>query len=361
MFCKNCGTQNNDESKFCICCGQELTNYDDTNDCVAMESVKTKKKIIIPIAIILSLVVIIGLVLISVFRSSTPNIDRLKSDFSYEIIGEKKYSINTFDVVSETENGDNQYKTIVKVVYGNKEKEFHRQYEFNYVKYKKWTLSDLKGYKKIDWYIVPKKAPSVSDYTNECKETITLLRQVDKFAPEDDKTTADLSAGKATFVFSVEKNTKVRKISGEININYVFNKHTGIWELEDYSNADSYKEEFNLLNTWSGTGYPYLISGDSKKENSHKFNLTITKFDEKSAEGVLSYDNEKYNLSGTLEKESTYLDLSLYNEEDRKYVGIMIEDDGTATADINIDYYPNDIVYYSYAQTRFNDVKMSMK
>lgn len=364
MFCKNCGTQNNDESKFCIFCGQELTNYDGTNDCVAMESVKTKKKIIIPIAIILSLVVIIGLVLISVFRSSTPNIDRLKSDFSYEIIGEKKYSINTFDVVSETENGDNQYKAIVKVVYGDKEKEYHRQYEFNYVKYKKWSLKDLNNYKKIDWYIVPKIAPSASDYTYQCKEAITLASQADKFTPENDKTTVDLSAGKATFVFSVEKNTKIKKISGEINFDYEFNKYTGDWELAHYSNADSYKEEFNLLNTWSGKGCPGSLDPSYYDDkNTHVFNLKITKFDEKSSEGELSFDDEKYKLKGTLEDDNSISQvyINLYDEENDIYVGITINYDGSATANIDTNYDPEQVLHFGYDKTEFNDVKMSMK
>lgn len=204
-------------------------------------------------------------------------------------------------------------------------------------------MVDIDCYAKDSCQIVPIAAPVAKDYEEECKEHI--MNEYDKFAPVESKTTSDLNSGKATFVFSVAKSTKIQNITGEIEFNYVFNDAIGIWEYNNYSYADSYSEQYNLINTWSGDGYPYLLT--ESEDYKVTFVFEITKYKNDTVEGVLKYDNKSYDLKGKIyDTSSNSIDLDLLNSKEKKYINLSIQFDGNVQADINTNYSPNQIVYF---------------
>lgn len=66
------------------------------------------------------------------FRTTTPNIEQLKSDFISEVLKDEKYSISKFDVINETDGKNDNYNAIIDVTYDYDNVEYHRQYEFFY-------------------------------------------------------------------------------------------------------------------------------------------------------------------------------------------------------------------------------------
>lgn len=365
MFCKNCGKENEDGSLSCKFCGQDFTKT--VSNTISVETTgnmvlpnKLKKNKIFLVSIIAICVLLLGCILFFVLRTSTPNIEQLKKDFVEEILDNKDYSISEFKILSETDGKNDQYKAVAEVVYDNTKIEYHRQYEFSYYKYKEWTLVDIDRHEKNYWKIIPISAPVVSDYEEECKEHISGKCEYDKFTPVESKTASDLDSGKATFVFSVEKDTTIQNITGEIEFNYTFNDENGKWELSDYSYADSYSEQYNLINTWSGDGYPYLLT--ESEDNKVNFVFEITKYENDTVEGVLKYDNKSYALmgkvSGTL---SDHINLDLSNTKDKKHIKLSIQFDGNAKADIDTNYDSDQILYFGYDKSQYRDVEMSLK
>ena len=364
MFCKNCGKENTDGSQVCKFCGQDLMKTGlENNSEKAVETTesnkKSKKTKIIIISVILILVLLVGFALFFMFRTTTPDIEQLKSDFTSEVFKDDKYSISEFNITSESDGKNDQYKAIADVTYSDNNVEYHRQYEFVYNKYKEWILDDVNSFSKDSWKIIPIAIPSATDYTEICQSSVPNRIQYDTFTPIDSKTTADLNSGKATFVFSVEKNTVIQKISGEIEFHFSFNDKNGKWELSDSSYADSYNEQYDLVKTWSGKGQPYLFT--NRDDNFTNFEFKVTKYEEDSVEGVLTYNNKNYNMSGSVSKSpDSFAALNLQNISDKKSIEMRIHFDGSANANIDTDYNPNNIVYFGYQQTRFDDVKMSL-
>lgn len=365
MFCKNCGKENENGSLSCEFCGQDFAKtVSDTISGAAAGNMtnpnKLKKNKIFLISIMAICVLLLGFILFFIFRTSTPNIEQMKKDFVGEILDNKDYSITEFNVLSETDGKNDQYKAVAEIVYDNTKIEYHRQYEFTYYKYKEWTLVDIDRHEKDYWKIIPIASPVVSDYEEECKEHISGKCKYDKFIPVESKTTSDLDSGKATFVFSVDKDTKIQNITGEIEFNYTFNDENGKWELSDYSYADSYSEQYNLINTWSGDGYPYLLT--ESEDNKVNFVFEITKYENDTVEGVLKYDNKSYALmgkvSGTL---SDHINLDLSNTKDKKHIKLSIQFDGNAKADIDTNYDSDQILYFGYDKSQYRDVEMSLK
>ena len=56
----------------------------------------------------------------------------------------------------------------------------------------------------------------------------------------------------------------------------------------------------------------------------------------------------------------SFVALNLQNISDKKSIEMRIHFDGSANANIDTDYNPNNIVYFGYQQTRFDDVEMSL-
>lgn len=365
MFCKNCGKENEDGSLSCKFCGQDFTKT--VSNTISVETtgnmvfpIKLKKNKIFLVSIIAICVLLLGCILFFVLRTSTPNIEQLKKDFVEEILDNKDYSISEFKILSETDGKNDQYKAVAEIVYDNTKIEYHRQYEFSYYKYKEWTLVDIDRHEKDSWQIVPIAAPAASDYAEECKEYLKIENVYDKFTPVESKTSVDLSSGEATFVFSVEKDTTIQNITGEIEFSYTFNDKNGEWEMGNRTYADSYSVEYDIVKTWSGDGYPYLLR--QTEDNTVNFVFEVTKYENETVEGVLKYDDKSYNLVGTLSETSgEYVVLNLSNEDEKKSISLSLQYDGSATADIDTQYIPNQMIYYGYMKSQYRDVEMSLK
>lgn len=132
--------------------------------------------------------------------------------------------------------------------------------------------------------------------------------------------------------------------------------------MSDSSYADSYNEQYDLIKTWSGKGQPYKeFSLANSDDNYTDFEFSVTKYEEDSVEGVLTYNNKNYNMSGSVSiSPDSFAVLNLQNISDKKSIEMSIHFDGSANANIDTDYNPNNIVYFVYQQTRFDDVKMSL-
>lgn len=104
MFCKNCGKENSDGSQVCKFCGQNLTSSVTENSVKpVVNTKKSKKPKILIISVIVILALLVGGGLFFMFRTTTPNIEQLKSDFISEVLKDEKYSISKFDVINETD------------------------------------------------------------------------------------------------------------------------------------------------------------------------------------------------------------------------------------------------------------------
>lgn len=359
MFCKNCGKENSDGLQVCKFCGKDLASSVTEISAEPMANTKKSKRTkIIIISIIVILALLVGGGLFFMFRTTTPNTEQLKSDFISEVLKDEKYSISKFDVTNETDGKNNNYNAIIDVTYDYDNVEYHRQYELFYKKYKEWVLADSNDYNKDTWEVKPIGMPSASDYTKICKLKVSDV-QYDKFEPVDSKTTVDLENKTATFVFSVEKNTEILKISGDINFYFNFNDKSGKWEYLDFSYADSYNKKYDLMKTWTGNGEPYLFAKGTGDEVTFKFETT--KYDDKSIQGVLSYGDKKYELTGTTTDASgSFIMLDLHNKSEKKEFEMWVNFDGSATANIDLNYDPNQTVYYGYLQNKYKEVEMSL-
>ena len=101
MFCKNCGKENSDGSQVCKFCGQNLTSSVTENSVKpTVNTKKSKKPKIFIISVIVILALLVGGGLFFMFRTTTPNIEQLKSDFISEVLKDEKYSISKFDVIN---------------------------------------------------------------------------------------------------------------------------------------------------------------------------------------------------------------------------------------------------------------------
>ena len=169
MFCKNCGKENSDGSQVCKFCGQNLTSSVTENSVKpVVNTKKSKKPKILIISVIVILALLVGGVLFFMFRTTTPNIEQLKSDFISEVLKDEKYSISKFDVINETDGKNDNYNAIIDVTYDYDNVEYHRQYELFYKKYKEWVFADSSDYNEDTWEVKPTPAPSASDYTEYC-------------------------------------------------------------------------------------------------------------------------------------------------------------------------------------------------
>ena len=63
MFCMNCGTKNDDQAKFCIKCGQQLTDSVVANENPKLAKGKPKSWSMV----LISLVLVVALIVLSIF------------------------------------------------------------------------------------------------------------------------------------------------------------------------------------------------------------------------------------------------------------------------------------------------------
>lgn len=366
MFCKNCGKENSDGSQVCKFCGQNLTSSVTENSIEPMVNTKKNKKTkIVIISVIVILALLVGGGLFFMFRTTTPNMEQLKSDFISEVLKDEKYSISKFDVINETDGKNDNYNAIIDVTYDYDNVEYHRQYEFFYKKYKEWVFADSSDYNEDTWEVKPTTAPSASDYTENCKSQLLKTIKYDKFEPVDSKTTVDLEAKTATFVYSVESKTDIRKISGEINFYYEFNDEKGEWVYKKFSYADSYNKKYDLIKTWTGSSKPYLSEKDTDEEVTFKFETTKCEGKsgkgEGSIQGVLTYNDEKHDLTGTISDTSNNsVTLVLYDKDEKIKFVMYIKSDGSTLADVDMNYNPNELIYFADQKTKYNDIEMSL-
>lgn len=362
MFCKNCGKENNDGSLCCKYCGQDFSEKVSNN--VSTNSVqdvdtnsKSKNKPILFVGLGAVVIVVLGLILFFALRTTTPNVSQLENDFVAEMLNNEEYTITEFNIISETDGKNDNYKAVVEMVYNDSNIEYHRHYEFVYDKYKEWTLNHIVAYEAENWQVLPKVAPTASDYIDNCEKELSYATKFDTFTAVDEKTIVDLTTGEATLFYSVTKDTTIQDISGEIEFNFTFNEKSEKWEMVDYSYADSYIVEYDLVKTWSGDGYPYLMTAN--ENNKVNFVFEVTKCENDTVEGVLKYGGKSYNLAGTLSdtlEESVVLNLT--NEGDKKSISLSVQFDGSATADIDTQYIPSQTIYYGYMMSKYEDVEM---
>ena len=354
MICQKCGKENITNSKFCVGCGEKLSNN------IKSAKFKWNKKSIITITVVF--VLFLCSVLFFSLKKTTPSIKKLKEDFSKEYFEGKEYSFDDFEIVSENKEIKNKYTAVVKTVYSNKNVQYSRQYEFAYNKYKKWTLSEINGFQESSWTKKPITVPDVSDYINVCKQEWQGDIEIETFVPLKEKTKADLENGNVTFVFNVGQKTKILNLSGDIEFDFKFDQYSENWEFVNFTETNSYKVNYDITKTWFGKGQPLFF--ENLKDNYVDFTFQITKCDGKSVEGILTYNGKDYNLKGILSTPNRIdqnIFLELINEEAKKKMEVYIYPEGNIKADINIDYTPDDIIYFGYMKTKFQNVEMNLK
>ena len=316
----------------------------------------------------LFLCIAMGVLAMSGCGNHVPNEKQLKSDFIERKLLNEDISVTTFSIESEEKNED-QYMAIANVVYDNEEVEYTRQYEFIYTKNDEWQLDDINAFNENDWDVIPLACPDITEFKDKCLNRVleTLYDrdfEYDSFEPVEEKTKEDLDNEKTTFVYSVNNKTEIQEISGEIEFELMFNKEDEKWEIENFSYMDSYKEEYDLVRTWRGVGYPYKYEDEEKYKVD--FELEVTKCENEDVEAVLKYNKESYYLSGTFKDTgANFVELNLTNEEEKKSVQLYVYFDGSAEA-IKIDtlYTPSDTgwdIYYVYTKTLYYNVKMGLK
>jgi hypothetical protein len=132
-----------------------------------------------------------------------------------------------------------------------------------------------------------------------------------------------------------------------------------------FSYADSYNKKYDLMKTWTGSSKPYLSEKDTDEEVTFKFETTKCegKSDkgEGSIQGVLTYNDEKHDLTGTISDTSNNLvTLVLYDKDEKIKFVMYIKSDGSTLADVDLNYNPNELIYFADQKTKYNDIEMSL-
>lgn len=335
MFCKNCGKEIKDGCTVCEFCGRDLSKKDEVNN----KKLKFSRKTIITIGALL----IVSIILFMIFRHNTPRVKELKADFIAEILKNEDYSINEFDIITETNEKKSTYNAIVNVTYDNTDIEYRRQYEFIYSKYgNNWVLNKIKNYKKSDWKKRPLTAPDIADFENQCLQYCLGDMgdgfQYDIFEPVESKTKENLDSETVIFVFNVKKENKIQTVSGEIEFTVVFDEYSEEWQIENFSYLDTYKIDTKLLNSysWSGSGELNTV-----KKPIEEFNFKIENWENGKAEAKLIFQGKEYILTGDVkypEQAGVSISINLVNEEEKLRFYGKIDMDGVFKGGLNTRY-----------------------
>lgn len=282
-------------------------------------------------------------------KNSVPGEEQLKSDFMNEILNDEEMKISEFSIENEQKE-ENQYKAIINVVYDNQKVQHEEQYHFIYEKYDEWILNAIDDYEADNWSKKPLSKPSIDEFEDVCLNEVNQpYEEYDKFEIVDEKTKIDLENGSAIYVFAVESETVLRKVTGEISFNIKFDYEKGTWGLEEYSYEDSYVVEHNLIRSWSGKG---SHSGEHGYEIEEKdFSLSVTEYNDDVASAILTYDGKQYYVSGVLNalgrgSGSTYYTFDMCNEGDKIRVDGSISYDGEMNAVVDTAYVPGAMFFY---------------
>ena len=309
-------------------------------------------KIVLPIIAL----IILAIIFVCSLKPETPDVEQLKNDFISERIDSVDTEITNFEIESETDGKDDIYKAIVNVTYNNDTAEFSRQYHFLYNKYDKWVLENIKNYKEENWTIVPIVAPNIEDFKSECSSMLFESDMVvyDVFNVLHDKTTYSLEEGTATFVFEVEKKSKVINIVGEVEFDFFFDFDLCCWRLIDFTHSDSFSTVYDFNHTWSGEAIQETIGsfggpmGNTPLVKNASF--SIDEYNEGFVKGTLTLDGVEYSVSGDANEKKDDTKLLTFRkllsaDETLKLEG-SINNDGDIVMVIYTNYDGNS-VYYS--------------
>ena len=80
-----------------------------------------------------------------------------------------------------------------------------------------------------------------------------------------------------------------------------------------------------------------------------------------SIQGVLTYNDEKHDLTGTISDTSNNsVTLVLYDKDEKIKFVMYIKSDGSTLADVDLNYNPNELIYFADQKTKYNDIEMSL-
>ncbi len=344
MKCSKCGNENNELSLFCSECGTKLRNADKQQG-----QARTNKKMLVGVLAALT-VIVIGVLVVFMFKPTKPDIEQLKKDLISEEIDEEKYTISNITIDSETDGKDEQYKAIVTVVYDDENVEYTEKYHFTYNRYDDWLLDSVEDYDEDSWTKKPLTIPSIDEYKTKCSSVLYddgEYTEYDSFEAVSSKTQEDLEEGKVTFVFEVKDEAVIQSVSGEIEFEVQFDDERGKWIVEDFAYMDSYAVEHNLIHTWNGKGSHMGEHGTKIVEEN--FTLKIKEYYGGEANAVLTYQNKEYVLSGSVslpEGAGGHISIDLANISDKMRVEGFMTIDGELYVTVDTAYVPDARFYY---------------
>lgn len=302
MFCKNCGKEIKEGSAKCEFCGQILS--ESIVDKSSLEKVKIKLKCSKKVTLIISVVclLLVGMLIVFKMIPNTPKLEQLKTDFSNDIFDREEYVISEFDVVSETDGKERQYKAIIDVVYDDGTVEYQEQYELIYNKYSDWIFESCNSYKKEKWESHPIISPEITDCEKELKEYgFDAIKQL------EEKSKIDLKNGEAKIYFRTETNKPIGKTSGDIEISMAFDFDEKKWIITNQNVAENFVVKTDFLKKWGGSSKPIVEKSPlGAPYDTETFSIKITELDEINAKAILLIGDKEYKLSGTIEKNDTF-------------------------------------------------------
>lgn len=322
MFCKNCGKDVVDGSEKCEFCGQDFSKPVEKSTPVGNLLKKSKQNKLLFGGVLCGIILVVAGLIIFLNLPNTPTIEQLKSDFVDEVLRDEGFEITTFDIISDSDEKNEQYNATVNIVYDNTKTEHRRKYEFVYKKYDEWVLLEIEPYEEENWNKLPVSSPTISEYKELCKNSLSDIGYA-VFEPIEEKTIVDLDNAETTVYFNVESQNTLGKISGNIIFLLKYNFEEEKWKIDNVSPSEDYSIQTNFLNIWSGSAQP-LVKKDfwGNQYATESFVFEIIKHEGTQAEGILTFNNEKHKLTGTIEPSSKFGISSSINLDDNGDFGI---------------------------------------
>lgn len=323
-----------------------------------------KTLIIAGIATLLAIIIILIVTISSIHK--TPSKEQMQDDLIQQELDDENLTISDFAIYSENKN-DNKYTAITSVTYEKDCVEYFEKYLLTYSKYDEWEFYDVEDYDKELWTKKPTAIPNIEEYTKLCQEELKNdyhCYEYDSFVFNEENSNTDLEAGKVTYAFDVKRDTVIENRSGEIDFSVEFDFDRGEWNIKDISYSDSYKISYNFSHSWSGT-LKCEVDSSWADTDDKKVKFSITEFKKGNTEGTIEgqfvFDNETYEMSGTISLPDSYESYKKYDNDIYEIIMTGSNDnvirlegdlnvDGSLDIRINRNYTGDGTGFYTYYQ-----------
>ncbi len=345
MNCPNCNFENKTESKFCESCGIKLILERDVDvNPIQPRAPMTKKK---KLLLVCAAVIVIGVfILVSLISKLPPSKDEVKQALITAFFVDRDEKITDFALDSRSTDHGLDY-AYVTVTCSNSKVEHTEKYIVTHQYADDWILIDVQPHEEESWCVVPLTAPTAEECLEDIKADYygyynydTEYGYYDSFLVSKEQKENDVASGIITYIYDVQKESCLRRISGSIEVVFIFNEEDEKWEYDSCENLDNYKEEFVSNTTWKG-----II--ENKNNNDTNLVLKLTEFTKEKLTVEVIYNggtytfSQKNEVSGYDHSESEYIEA--YSHENEKfYLDGRFDEDETFSGSLYIDYDPDD-------------------